>query len=149
MQLYKIIILGLIISIIYYEITEISPGGIIVPGYIALYLNQLDRIISTILLSIITFAIVNLLSKYIIIYGKRRFGITIIISLILSQLIQKFISFSSLPLIFATTSIGFVIPGLIAQDINKQGILKTLSSMFFVAIMVKLIDILLVSGAMI
>lgn len=33
----NIIILGIIISIIFYEITEISPGGMIVPGYIALF----------------------------------------------------------------------------------------------------------------
>ncbi|MDD2446326.1 MAG: poly-gamma-glutamate biosynthesis protein PgsC [Tissierellia bacterium] len=146
--MYKIIILGVIISIIYYEITEVSPGGIIVPGYIALYLNQPDRILATILLSIITLAIVNILSKHIIIYGKRRFGITIITSLMLSQSIQKAISFFSFSLLFATTSIGFVIPGLIAQDVNKQGILKTLTSMIFVAIIVRLIDILLVYGVM-
>ena len=30
-----IIIFGIILSIIFYEITEISPGGLIVPAYIA------------------------------------------------------------------------------------------------------------------
>ena len=143
-QLYNIIILGIIISIIYYEITEISPGGIIVPGYIALYMNQPDRVIFTIILSLLTLMIVNLLSKYIIIYGKRRFGITIIIGLILKIAIQKSIGYFSLPLVLATTSIGFIVPGLIAQDINRQGILKTLSSMVLVSSIVKLVDILLV-----
>ena len=32
-----IIIFGIILSIIFYEITEISPGGLIVPAYIAFY----------------------------------------------------------------------------------------------------------------
>ena len=34
-----IIIFGIILSIIFYEITEISPGGLIVPAYIAFYIN--------------------------------------------------------------------------------------------------------------
>lgn len=147
--MYKIVILGIIISIIYYEITEISPGGIIVPGYIALYLNQPDKIFATIILSLATFIIVDILSKYIIIYGKRRFGITIIISLIISQIFQNIMPYLSIPLLFAATPIGFIIPGLISQDINKQGITKTLFSMTFVAIIVKLIDILIVAGVMI
>lgn len=149
MKLDNIIILGVIISIIYYEITEISPGGIIVPGYIALYLNQPDRIISTIILSVLTVIIVNILSKFIIVYGKRRFAVSVIISLFLKDLIEKTIGHFSLPLVFATTSIGFIIPGLIAQDINKQGALKTLSSMLLVAAIVKLTDIVLSSGVFI
>lgn len=149
MQLYNIIILGVIISIIYYEITEISPGGVIVPGYIALYLNQPDRVIFTIILSLMTLLIVNVLSKFVIIYGKRRFGISVITSLILKASIQKIISYFSLPLVLATTSIGFIIPGLIAQDINKQGVIKTLSSMLLVSAIVKLTDIILLNGAFI
>ena len=35
-----IIIFGIILSIIFYEITEISPGGLIVPAYVAFYIND-------------------------------------------------------------------------------------------------------------
>ncbi|NLM44398.1 MAG: poly-gamma-glutamate biosynthesis protein PgsC, partial [Clostridiales bacterium] len=40
----NIIVLGVIASIIFYEWTEISPGGVIVPGYIALFFNNPMRI---------------------------------------------------------------------------------------------------------
>ena len=37
---FNVLVLGILISIIFYEITHISPGGIIVPGLLAMYINQ-------------------------------------------------------------------------------------------------------------
>ena len=76
----NILILGIIVSIIFYEITDCSPGGIIVPGILVAYFNQPSRILYTILISIITYLIVKLLSKHILIYGKRRFALAIFIT---------------------------------------------------------------------
>ena len=67
-----IIIFGIILSIIFYEITEISPGGLIVPAYIAFYINTPQRIIITIIAGILTFLIVKFISNHTIIYGRRK-----------------------------------------------------------------------------
>lgn len=40
-----IIIFGVLASIVFHELTQISPGGIIVPGYIALLLDELVRVV--------------------------------------------------------------------------------------------------------
>ena len=45
----NIVLLGVIISIIFFEITNISPGGIIVPGLMALYIKQPERMLYTII----------------------------------------------------------------------------------------------------
>lgn len=147
--MYNLIILGIIISIIFYELTEISPGGVIVPGYIALFITQPGRIIMTIFLSLATLLVVNILSNYTILYGRRKFGIMIIISFIIRLIMQMSMNYLPLPNILATSSIGYIIPGIIAQDIGRQGIVKTVSSMILVASLIKLIDIIIVNGVLI
>ncbi len=148
-NMYNLIILGIIISIIFYELTEISPGGVIVPGYIALFITQPGRIIMTIFLSLATLLVVNILSNYTILYGRRKFGIMVIISFIIRLIMQMSINYLPLPDILATSSIGYIIPGIIAQDIGRQGIVKTVSSMILVASLIKLIDIIIVNGVLI
>ena len=147
--MYSLIVLGIIVSIIFYELTDISPGGIIVPGYIALFLNQPERVVFTIILSLLTLLIVNILSNYTILYGRRKFGLMIVISFLIRLIIQGGMSYFPLTEILATSSIGYIIPGIIAQDIGRQGSVKTISSMLLVASLIKLIDIILVNGVLI
>ena len=71
----EVIILGIILSIIFYEITEISPGGLIVPAYIAFYLDNPQRVVITILAGILTFLIVKFISNHAIVYGRRKFAL--------------------------------------------------------------------------
>lgn len=137
----SIIVLGVIASIIFYEWTEISPGGIIVPGYIALFLDSPKRILITLLLSFLTFGVVRLLSLVTIIYGRRKFAVFIIISFLLRYFLSLFFRYSDFP---GTTAlvIGYLVPGIIALDIDRQGAIKTISSMFIVAFLLKLSIIL-------
>lgn len=144
----NIIILGIIISIIFYEITEISPGGIIVPGYIALFLDQPVRIVLTILLSIATLYLINFLSQYTVLYGKRKFALMVMVSFILKFLFREGTEALSIGII-TTTAIGYIVPGITAQDMDRQGILKTVSSMLLVACVIKLITIVMGRGILI
>lgn len=145
----NIVILGILLSIIYYELTEISPGGIIVPGYIALFMNQPLRILSTICISIMTLLIINFISNYAIIYGRRKFALMIIISYIVRVFIQHTVSQFALLEILFTAPIGYIIPGIIAQDISRQGFIKTISSLFIVSGLVYLINIIIVNGVLV
>jgi len=134
----NIVILGILISIIFYEITNISPGGIIVPGLLALYIKQPERIVYTVAIAIITYFIVKLLSKYIIIFGKRKFVLMIIISIFLNIILELIISTASINLV-SINIIGYTIAGLIANDISKQGIKKTIPSLAIVTLIIELI----------
>ena len=44
----ELIIFGVLASIVVLELTQISPGGVIVPGYIALLLDDPWRVFATI-----------------------------------------------------------------------------------------------------
>lgn len=134
----KIIIISIAISLLYSEITGISPGGIITSGYIALNINNPQKLIYTFVIVILSLYIVKFISKYAIIYGKRRFAIMILTSYILHLLISKFLTPE-----FNFTIIGTLIPGIIANQFEKQGILKSFVSMMFVVSIVVLIMLLL------
>ena len=44
----ELFIIGLIVGFLFFEITGISPGGVIAPAYIALFINQPSKIAMTI-----------------------------------------------------------------------------------------------------
>lgn len=137
----KIIVLGVIAGIIFYELTEISPGGVIVPGYIALFLDNPVRIVLTVCVSAGAFVLVRILSKHAILYGKRKFAVFILAGFMLRHMLGAFISVTEIPL-SAGLVIGYLVPGIIAQEMDRQGLVKTLASMLIVALMVKLMVML-------
>ena len=64
--------IGMVLSLFLTETLGVTAGGIIVPGYIAMNLENPERLVITFGVSIITFLLIKLLSKYIMVYGKRR-----------------------------------------------------------------------------
>ena len=134
----EIIIIGIIVSIIFYELTGLSPGGIIVPGLLVLYMNQIDRVIYTIIISIITVYVVKFLSKHILIYGKRRFAVMILISVLMHLMIAILLKSLSISLLNISI-IGVTISGLIANEMYKQSIRKTIPSMVIVVVFLQMI----------
>ena len=81
--------LGMIISLILTESIGVTAGGLIVPGYIALNLHSPYMVLITFLISIFTLLILNLLSRFIIIYGKRRLVFCLLFSFILGSMIRE------------------------------------------------------------
>ena len=137
-MLYQAIGIGIVIGFLFYELVGLSPGGIVVPGYIALFFDQPLRVIFTIGIAIITYYLVLLISNYFILYGKRRFLSMILISFLIKWLIEAFIF--QFPVInIEMQSIGYIIPGLLANEMKKQGILPTLLAMLIVAFMVRML----------
>jgi poly-gamma-glutamate biosynthesis protein PgsC/CapC len=131
------IIFGVLASIIFLELTQISPGGIIVPGYIALLLDNPLRVGVTIALALLTWGAVRLLSEYAILFGRRRFAVFIIVSFLLRFLTGLVTTEASLP-VTAALVIGYLVPGILAHEMDRQGVVKTLSSMLLVAVALKL-----------
>ena len=134
----NVIILGILISIIFYEITNISPGGIIVPALMVLYINQIDRMVYTVIVAIITYLIIKLLSRFFIVLGKRRFVLLIIVSLFVNFILQLLLRSFSIYLLNISI-IGYTIAGLLANDFCKQVIKKTVPSLVIVISIIELI----------
>lgn len=135
-ELYIAIIIGALLSLIYTEITGILPAGIVVPGYLALNFDQPYTLIIIVLISLMTFLIVKGLSKWIIIYGRRKFVMMITVGVILSAFIIHIIHLISPILSYEASliaGIGVIVPGILANTIERQGLPHTLFSTFFVA----------------
>lgn len=128
---YELFFIGLVITLIFIGLSGYYPGGIIVPAYMVLFIDQPLRLIGTLIISLIAWGLYRIASKYLILFGKRRFVFLILVGAIGSLLLSYF-----LPRYFPDTLelkvIGWVIPGLIASQIEKQGLAITLSSLAIV-----------------
>lgn len=141
--------IGMFLSLLLTETIGLAAGGIVVPGYIALVLHRPAQVVSTIGVGIVTYLIVRLLSSYLIIYGRRL----LIVSILVGYLIAYFTKISP-PISINTVAIdietvGFVIPGLIAYWIARQGIIPTLAAMIIVSSLVRFIIIIIHNGVVI
>jgi poly-gamma-glutamate biosynthesis protein PgsC/CapC len=141
--------LGVLISLFFLETFGAAAGGIVVAGYVAMYLHQPWTIVATMSISFAVYLIVKLLSKVMFIYGRRRMVISVLLGFILGWIARTYGLFASLPGAYTAEIIGFIIPGLIANSMAKQGIIRTLSVMFVAAILVRLILVLVFNGQII
>ena len=135
--------LGIVISLFLTETLGIMAGGVIVPGYIALYLHDPLRIIGTFIASLMTFGIVQILSNFIFIYGKRRLVLSLLLGFLLGYISKMyFIGQEAANLVV----IGNIIPGLIASWMDRQGVVRTISVILMTAGTVQLLLILISGG---
>jgi poly-gamma-glutamate biosynthesis protein PgsC/CapC len=142
------ITLGLILSLLSYEVFGLAAGGIVVPGYIALQLTHPERLIGILIVSLLTFLIIKVLSKYTLIYGRRQMVLSLLIGCLLANFSRLFLSFEIAASTVELSAVGWVIPGLVAHWFGKQGIFKTVSVIFISSVLVRLILILLFMGAL-
>jgi len=129
---FETLLIGLVIAVLYVEILDIYPGGIIVPAYVALYYDQPLRILATILVAFLSLYSYKFLSRFLILFGKRRFVMLVLLGAVWAQ-----IWFLLSPHFFSDPiglkAIGWLIPGLLANNLEKQKIVPTLASMLIVS----------------
>jgi poly-gamma-glutamate biosynthesis protein PgsC/CapC len=142
MELIESIAVGLLVGFFFYEWMGLSPGGFVVPGYLALYLDRPFMVLSTLVVSLVTYGGVQLLSRVTILYGRRRF-ILMILAGFAFQWLYKVVAIKTQFLPVEIDTIGFIIPGLIANEMGRQRILPTLGSLAIVTVLVRLILILI------
>ena len=138
--------LGLVISLLFSETLGLAAGGMVVPGYLALMIHEPLRILGTVVVSLVTYGALQLLSRYMLIYGRRRIVMAVLIGFAFGALSRQLlvVHVSGVPLDLST--IGFVIPGLIANWMERQGVLPTLCVMTSTAVLVRLLLMLLSGG---
>jgi len=138
--------LGLVISLFFSELLGLAAGGMVVPGYIAVYFDRPMVIIITIAIGYLTYFIVHALGTVIIIYGRRRTVMMILVGFILGWMIR---SIGVVPVGSATIDInivGYIIPGLIAIWMDRQGIIETVTTLLTSSIIVRLLLLLIFGG---
>jgi len=133
--IYETFFIGLVLALFYVEIMDIYPGGIIVPAYVALYLDQPLRVLATVLIALLSLLTFRFLSRFFILFGRRRFVMLLLLGALWGQL-----WFLIVPHVFSGAMelrvIGWVIPGLLANNLEKQRFFATLASLFTVSILI-------------
>jgi len=112
--------IGLVFALVCYLTTNLSPGGMITPGWIAVTLveDYLQAAV-VVLMTIVTFALSKGMERVVILYGKRLFAAVVMLSVLL-QLTVFLIIQRDFPLLFSHQTLGFVAPGLIAYQLIRQ-----------------------------
>ncbi len=142
------IAVGLVVSLLFTEAFGLTVGGMIVPGYLALYLNQPLTIALTIAAAFITWGLVRLVHKYTILYGRRRVVITMVIGFAVGMAVRGLIAGATAmwsspdpndPTAELAMVIGYIIPGLIALWMDRTGPVLTLSPLLTASVVVRLV----------
>jgi len=136
--------LGIILSLVLSEALGVTAGGIIVPGYISLFLDQPVQVASTFLVAILVWLIIKGLSKVMFLYGKRRIVLALILGFLFGYLSRTI--YVDTESIKSVAVIGNIIPGLIANWMDRQGVVRTVSVVLLTAVIVKLLVIILFGG---
>ena len=64
--------IGLFVGLTFTELFGLASGGLIVPGYLALYLTEPLTVALTLGGGLLTYGVVRALSTFLIVYGRRR-----------------------------------------------------------------------------
>jgi len=141
--------LGVIISLFFLETFGTAAGGIVVAGYVALFLHQPWTILVTLAISFVVYFIVKFLGKIMFIYGRRRMVISVLLGFILGWAVRQYALYSFHPSSYTVQVIGYIIPGLIANSMERQDVIRTLSTMFLAAVIVRFLLVLIFGGEII
>ncbi len=125
------IALGVVVSMLFYERYGVTTGGVIVPGYLALFIPRPAQIVVTLSIAILIYWIVQkVLRPRWMLWGRRLFETEILVGLILQSvwLGTLFVVTPSARNLALLYSIGFLLPGIVAHDMGRQGVRTTLVS---------------------
>jgi len=138
--------IGLVVSLLYAEMFSVAPGGIIVPGYLALGVHDPAALLMTFGVSLLTFFAVRVIATVTIIYGRRRTALMILVAFLIGSLVRA--GFAVGPLLgpFEIDVIGFIVPGLIAIWMDRQGVVVTVSSALTGTVATRLAGLLLLGA---
>lgn len=156
--------LGLVVSLLFSELFGLAAGGLVVPGYIALYLTRPIDVAATLGAALLTFFLVRIVSTFVIVYGRRRTALMILVgyatgvlvSTVLATAFESAGELAAAPMpatadlaaagrqVIEAGVIGYIVPGLIAIWLDRQGVVPTLAALVTSAIIVRLVLILVV-----
>lgn len=120
--------LGLLFSLVCYLVTNLSPGGMITPGWLALTLvEDPKRVLLIVAVILLTWAGTLGLRKVIILYGKRLFATVVMLGVFL-QMTLFLVFLDVFPLLFSHETLGFIVPGLVAYQLVRQPVVATLTA---------------------
>ncbi len=144
--------IGVAFSLIFHEVFGLAAGGIVVPGYIAMSFHDPFRLIGTLIVSMAVWICIRIISQFVFVYGRRRMVIAVLLGFIFGYLSRQIFAsdaFTHGILELRLEAIGYIIPGLIANWMERQGVYKTIATVLMGGAMVRLMVIVVTGGNLI
>ncbi len=141
MSLIDIFLIGLVAGFVFYELTGVSAGGVVAPAYFAISIHEPGRLLVTVAIALAVCAGMRFLSERLILYGRRRLLLALLIGFIMKLALERGLQPQSLMSI-DLQSIGYIIPGLVGNEMNRQGVVPTLFGLAIVTVFIHLITLL-------
>jgi len=138
--------LGVFFSLLFSEVLGVTAGGIVVPGYIAMHLHDPVRVMATFVVSFIVFLILRGLSKVMFVYGKRRLVLALLLGFVFGYISRQYYVYDLFGVSLKLQAVGFIIPGLIANWMERQGVVRTVSLLLITAALVQLLLMVITGG---
>ncbi len=132
------VVLSVVLGFLSYEFLGLASGGLISAGYLSLFVTSPWRIVATLVLAVLIHFLVKLLDQVVFLYGRRRFMACILLSVVLSWGILRLFTTVFIPSVDLRI-VGYLIPGLIANDMQRQGIFRTLAVVLLNTVLVFLL----------
>ncbi|MCI8869687.1 MAG: poly-gamma-glutamate biosynthesis protein PgsC [Lawsonibacter sp.] len=133
----QIILAGVLVSLLFTEATGLS-AGLVVPGYLVLSLHAPWRLAYTLAVAAAAAGLCRLLSRAVILYGRRRFALLLALTFLLDLVLGRS---GLLPV--RLSLVGLLIPGIIAREMDRQGFGDTLLSLAAVTAVLALLAALM------
>lgn len=131
--------IGVLLNLLVYESLGLTAGGMVVPGYLALFMDQPLRILTTLVAGVATWAlVVHALGRYVILFGRRRYGAMLVAGLLATYAFEA-LSTRAGPPAEELRVIGYIVPGLLANEIDRQGPLPTLVVTLALAVLTRVL----------
>ena len=116
-----VLIVSVVFAVIIYFLTGLSPGGIIVPFYFALYFDYPRALVGTFALALLVYFLLFIAMRLFVFYGRQRFALAVLFGVLLQWGAIHYLPQAMAPLGF----IGYVIPGIVANEFHRQGVIIT------------------------
>lgn len=123
------IVLGIVVGMVIYQRTGLTLGGVIMPGFFAVYITRPQHLFATLFIAVITFMFVRkFLLRRKIFYGRTLMEIEILTGVILMLIWTGIMGLLAQwnDTFYLFISMGVVLPGIISHDMARQGIKRTL-----------------------
>lgn len=138
--------LGLCFSLVCYLVTNLSPGGMITPGWLAITLvDDALHVAAIVVVAALTWAGAMALQRVAILFGKRLFATVVLLGVLLQVTLTLLQLRGDTPTTTQQT-LGYIVPGLIAYQLVRQPTVPTIvatASVTAIAFVVLLTGILL------
>ncbi len=142
-----VLALGIIVSILIYERFRLTGGAAVVAGYLGIFMNRPLYIITTIAISLATYFVVQrFIARRMFLYGRRRLVVMVLVGMgfeFITGVVAWWFS-PTVGWLIGLYGVGFVLPGLIAQDMERQGAGRTI----FTVLVTSLITFLLMENVL-